>query len=75
MKSLIDVETGIPVKYFTDEATNKQVFDWLESEVIDNARWLELESFQICITSHDPKEGMFYVAGDDDAICRISNAR
>ena len=56
-------------KIFLDEATPERVLDWLQSEVIENAKWLGLEEHQICVCEYDSDEERFFISGDGDFLC------
>ena len=68
MKQLIDDFNQPTGKIFSDEATPAQLLDWLESEVINNAAWLELEEPHICVCEYEEENKTFVIAGDDDYI-------
>jgi predicted nuclease of predicted toxin-antitoxin system len=66
MKQLIDEFDQTTGKIFSDEATPAQILDWLESEVIENAKWLELEEHHVCVCAYDNDQERFYISGDED---------
>lgn len=68
MKQLIDDFNQPTGKLFSDEATPEQILDWLQSEVIENAEWLELEEYFVCVCEYDKENGTFVIAGDEDYV-------